>query len=294
MKIKHLLTLLLLMATTLPMTAQDKFFTLEDLNFGGTNYRNMQPENLWLTWWGDQLMYQDAEEGGTINAKGQRKPLFTLDRVNNLVTASHDKDKRTIHSAMNASYPYPGKPLVLLSNSSFQLLYNFKTNQIEWVQTIEDATVTEWNSTSRAVAYKKADNQLYVRQNEQEHQLTTDGSREIVYGEAVHRNEFGIDGGLFWSPDGQRLAFYRMDQSMVTDYPQVDIVPRTAAYEPDKYPMAGMNAHVVTIGIYDLRTAKTVYLKTPQVDYAATPLQPTAPVYFTNIAFSPDAKKKKS
>ena len=80
--------------------------------------------------------------------------------------------------------------------------------------------------------------------------LTTDGSREIVYGEAVHRNEFGINDGLFWSPDGQRLAFYRMDQSMVTDYPQVDIDPRVAEHQPDKYPMAGMASHVVTVGVY--------------------------------------------
>lgn len=281
MKIRTLLILLaLLTLQDLTMTAQQKLFTLEDLNFGGTNYRNMLPKNLWLTWWGDQLMYQDAEEGGTIDQKGNRKPLFTLDRINFLMTASHDKDKRTIHSAMNAQYPYPGQPLVLLGNSSFQLLYNFKTEQIEWVQTIEGATVKEWNSTSRALAYKKADHQLYVRQDENEKQLTTDGSREIVYGEAVHRNEFGIDGGLFWSPDGQRLAFYRMDQSMVTDYPQVDIFPREATYEPDKYPMAGMTSHKVSVGVYDLISGKTIYLQTGD---------PTDR-YFTNIAWSPDNK----
>ena len=133
------------------------------------------------------------------------------------------------------------------------------------------------------------DHQLYIADGQgKKHQLTTDGSREIVYGQSVHRDEFGITKGTFWSPDGQRLAFYRMDQSMVTDYPQVDIYPRTAAYEPDKYPMAGTNTHVVTIGVYDLRAQKTVYLQTPAVDYAATSLQ--HPCYFTNLAWSPDSK----
>ena len=67
-------------------------------------------------------------------------------------------------------------------------------------------------------------NQLFVTDNTgKTTQLTNDGSRNIVYGEAVHRNEFGIKGGLFWSPAGNRLAFYRMDQSMVTDYPLVHI-----------------------------------------------------------------------
>lgn len=77
-----------------------------------------------------------------------------------------------------------------------------------------------------------------------------------------------------------RLAFYRMDQSMVADYPQVDIFPREATYEPDKYPMAGMTSHEVTIGVYDLNIDKTVYLK------AGDPKDR----YFTNIAWSTDAK----
>ena len=284
-KIKIVLGILAIMGLpvisyTTPMSAQDKLFTLEDLNFGGTNYRKMQPENRWLTWWGDQLMYQDAEEGGTIDSKQQKKTLFTLSEVSTALKAIKGCEEQALHSAMNATYPYPDKPLVLLGNSKCQLLYNFKTHQVEWAQSLAGATVKKWNKTSRALAFKKADQQLYVLANGEEQQLTTDGSREMVYGEAVHRNEFGIMEGLFWSPDGQRLAFYRMDQSMVTDYPQVDIFPRSATCEPDKYPMAGMSSHKVTVGVYDLKTKKTVYLQ------AGDPTDR----YFTNIAWSPDAQ----
>ena len=285
MRIKQLTGLLIiLLVISHIMTAQDKLFTLEDLNFGGTNFRKMQPQTMWVTWWGDQLMYQDAEEGGIIDDKGVRKRLFTLEEVNMALTGSDEKDTRSIHSAMNATYPYPGQPLVLLKNARHQILYNFKTKHkaeaVVWTQSLEGTTVRSWNEKSKALAYKKADQQLYVRDGEQEIQLTKDGSREIVYGEAVHRNEFGINKGLFWSPDGRRLAFYRMDQSMVTDYPQVDIFPRTAAYEPDKYPMAGMASHKVTVGVYDLNTRKTIFLNTGD---------PTDR-YFTNIAWSPDGK----
>ena len=280
MKTNHFFTFLLLYLFTFygPMSAQQKLFTLEDLNFGGTNYRKMLPKNLWLTWWGDQLMYQDAEEGGTIDSKGFRKPVFNLDAVNFLMTASQDADKRVVHSAMNASYPYPDQPLVLLGNQKQRILYNFKTEKVEWTQDIGEATVAKWSPKSRIFAIKKADHQLYVLDGDQETRLTTDGSREIVYGEAVHRNEFGISEGLFWSPDGRQLAFYRMDQSMVTDYPQVDLFPRVATHEPDKYPMAGMTSHKVTVGVYDTRTRQTVYLQ------AGDPTDR----YFTNIAWSPD------
>jgi dipeptidyl-peptidase-4 len=122
------------------------------------------------------------------------------------------------------------------------------------------------------------------------HQLSTDGSRSVVYGSAVHRNEFGIRKGTFWSPDGQRLAFYRMDQSMVQDYPQVNIFPREATHEPDKYPMAGMTSHMVTVGVYDIATDKTVYLKAPLGSVVGDSVADTRPVYFTNVAWSPDAK----
>ena len=281
MKIKSLIILLALTTATLMSAQEKKAFTLEDLNFGGTNYHNLRPQNMFLTWWGDKLMYLDAEEGGTIDSNGNRNKCFDIDRLNYLMTASHDIDKRVVRSAYYAEYPYPDKTLVLLKSSQCQFLYDWKTEKTEWVQTIEGATVSSWSEVSRALAYKQANHQLYVRDaNDRETQLTTDGSRDIVYGEAVHRNEFGIEEGLFWSPDGQRLAFYRMDQSMVTDYPQVNIGPRIAEMEPDKYPMAGMTSHKVTVGIYDLRSHKTVYLQTGD---------PTDR-YFTNIAFSPDSK----
>ena len=271
MKIKHLFTLMsLLTISCLPMTAQEKkLFTLEDLNFGGNNYRNLLPQNMWLTWWGDQLMYQDAEDGGSIDLKAKRTTLFTLKEVGT-----------DFHSAFSAQYPYPDEPVVLLQNSQKRILYDWQQKKTVWKQTCKGETSSNWNSKSRAVAYVK-DNQLYVRTaGDDERQLTTDGSRNIVYGQSVHRNEFGIREGLFWSPDGQRLAFYRMDQSMVTDYPQVDIFPREATYEPDKYPMAGETSHQVTVGIYDMNTHQTVYLN------AGDPTDR----YFTNIAWSPDGK----
>ena len=280
-------TLLLLLTLALSMTAQDKLFTLEDLNFGGTNYANLQPKNMFLTWWGDQLVQTDVEECNIIDVKtGKKKLLFTLDDINKW--AESDDSVCYVRHLMNATFPYPDKPLVAVGNRKAYILVDFKAKKMVWQDSISGQTANDWNSASRATAYVE-DHQLYIADGQgKKHQLTTDGSREIVYGQSVHRDEFGITKGTFWSPDGQRLAFYRMDQSMVTDYPQVDIYPRTAAYEPDKYPMAGTNTHVVTIGIFDLRTQKTVYLQTPAVDYAATALQ--QPCYFTNLAWSPDSK----
>ena len=35
-----------LLTVSMSMIAQDKLFTLEDLNYGGTNYRRMLPKNM--------------------------------------------------------------------------------------------------------------------------------------------------------------------------------------------------------------------------------------------------------
>ena len=105
----------------------------------------------------------------------------------------------------------------------------------------------------------------------------------IVLGESVHRNEFGIEGGLFWSPNKSRLAFYRMDQSMVVDYPLVNTKAREAELKPIKYPMAGMKSHEVTVGIWDTHRERLVYLDTRR-DTTVHERE----MYLTNIAWSPD------
>ena len=265
---------------TLPMTAQNKLFTLEDLNFGGTNFHNMQPKNMWLTWWGDQLVQTDVEECHLVDTKtGKKTLLFTLEDINKWAD-SNEEENRYVRHLMNATFPYPDKPLVAVGNKKAYILVDFKQKKVVWQDSISGQTANDWNAVSRATAFVE-DHQLFVVDGEgRKHQLSVDGNREIVYGQSVHRNEFGITKGTFWSPDGQRLAFYRMDQSMVTDYPQVDIFSREAAYEPDKYPMAGMTSHKVTVGVYDLKTDKTIYLQ------AGDPTDR----YFTNIAWSPDAK----
>lgn len=270
---------LLAMLTIMTGYAQQREFTLEDLNFGGNNYHNMVPKNRYLTWWGDQLVRLDVEECSTVDKKtGKEKPLFTVDDINKWAETKDDSDK--IRHLMYASFPYPGKPLVLVSRKNERLLIDFKAKKTVWKQRAEGETHADWNAKSRAVAFVKDDN-LYVTDAQgNTRQLTKDGSHDIVYGQSVHRDEFGIYKGTFWSNDGQKLAFYRMDQSMVTDYPLVNIDTRVATELPTKYPMAGETSHKVTVGVYDLKTGKTVYLK------AGDPTDR----YFTNIAWSPANK----
>ena len=278
MKIRSILILLAVFFSTTTAMSQDKLFTLEDLNYGGTNYHNMTPENKWFEWWGDELVRLDIEGCYIVDKKtNSEKLLIGIEDINNWAGTS---DSLMFRHFYYATFPYGDKPYVMMQNVNERMLIDFNEHNVVWRQSCREENNEEWNKDSRAVAYVK-DNQLYVRDSDNiEHQLSTDGSREIVYGQSVHRDEFGITKGTFWSNDGSKLAFYRMDQSMVTDYPQVNIDTRIAECEPDKYPMAGETSHKVTVGVYDLKTKETVYLK------AGDPTDR----YFTNISWSPDNK----
>ena len=264
---------------TMNAAAQLKQFSLEDLNFGGTNYHNMIPEYRNITWWGDELVLRNAEECKLVNkANGKETTLFTEAQLN--AWAKTNEDSKILNLGW-AQFPYAGKSLVLIANKQERMLIDFKKKAVVWRQASKGQEFADWNNASKAVAYV-SDHNLYVMDAEgKTTQLSTDGSREIVYGQAVHRNEFASMKGTFWSPDGTKLAFNRMDQSMVADYPQVNTFEREATYEPDKYPMCGMTSHKVTIGVYDMKTGKTVYLK------AGDPTDR----YFTNLAWAPDGKK---
>jgi dipeptidyl-peptidase-4 len=118
---------------------------------------------------------------------------------------------------------------------------------------------------SERIAFVR-NNDLYVWTDNQEKRITTDGGNGIVYGTSVHRQEFGIEKGLFWNNDGSKLAFYRMDETMVTEYPLVNLDSLPAQPKMIRYPMAGQVSHHVTVGIYDLTNGKITYLQTGKPD----------------------------
>ncbi len=284
-----------------PAQKGNKTFTLEDLNFGGNNYRNMVAKNRWCTWWGDQLVRQDVDACYLVNkTNGKETKLFGINDINQWIAPTKDVKVRALY---NAQFPFAGKSIVMVSNGSKTYTVDFKKHRLMSELEFQDGEdLLEANTQQNAFAYLKGSN-LYVRtfnvapenamtkeKKSHDFQLSADGSREIVYGQSVHRDEFGISKGTFWSPNGERLAFYRMDQSMVTDYPQVNIPeigfdhPETqsciATPAPDKYPMTGETSHQVTVGVFDCLTGKTIYLK------AGDPTDR----YFTNITWSPDSK----
>ncbi len=281
-------------STAMLMAQTKKDFTLEDLIPGGSNYYNCTAKNIYgLQWWGDRCMMPDVDEVKVVDPrKGEESVLFTLDEINQSLSAYTKTSLGHLRTLQNCSFPDPERPIVLFRLPLCLVYVDFEQKQVDHVIGFDQAAANmEISPDHRAVAYTVGD-ALYVnctdRADTQEllspefaDSVTAPKPHDIVYGQAVHRNEFGIVKGIFWSPKGSSVAFYRMDQSMVTDYPQVNLDTRIATLEPDKYPMAGMDSHKVTVGIYRLADNRVVYLNTGD---------PTDR-YFTNISWTPDEEK---
>jgi dipeptidyl-peptidase-4 len=180
-------------------------------------------------------------------------------------------------------------PLKFLNNSK---AYFSQKGKYFWLQ----KTGNSWQKTEFASIPEEAENaqllpdnqtiiytiknNLFVNINGKTLKITDDQNENIINGQSVHRNEFGIDGGIFAAPNFQKIAFYRMDQSMVTDYPIIDWSVTPAENHNIKYPMAGNKSHEVSIGIFDVKTQTKKFLN----------IEGDKEQYLTSITWSPDSK----
>lgn len=292
MKRVFLLVCLFCMTATASFAQEKKSYTLEDVIPGGNNYFNLVPKNIpGLQWWGDVCVRTDVENIVTINVRnGKETVLVTLDEVNEALLNGEKpfqptQELKQLRTLMGASLPWGDQKVITFRQGNYMIWYDFGQKKISNLFRLnEKAANLDFCKENGYVAYTVGSNLCIAHEGEKDLQINPDEKKadpmDIVYGQAVHRNEFGIYKGTFWSPKGNCLAFYRMDQSMVTAYPQVNTTTRIATLEPDKYPMAGMTSHKVTVGVYHIQSGKTVYLQ------AGDPTDR----YFTNISWSPDEK----
>ena len=292
MKRVFLLVCLFCMTATASFAQEKKSYTLEDVIPGGNNYFNLAPKNIpGLQWWGDVCVRTDVENIVTINVRnGKETVLVTLDEVNEALLNGEKpfqptQELKQLRTLMGASLPWGDQKVITFRQGNYMVWYDFGQKKISNLFRLnEKAANLDFCKENGYVAYTVESNLCIAHEGEKDLQINPDEKKadpmDIVYGQAVHRNEFGIYKGTFWSPKGNCLAFYRMDQSMVTAYPQVNTTTRIATLEPDKYPMAGMTSHKVTVGVYHIQSGKTVYLQ------AGDPTDR----YFTNISWSPDEK----
>ncbi|MEG1749338.1 MAG: DPP IV N-terminal domain-containing protein [Tannerellaceae bacterium] len=276
----NLLLVACAMAAPIMMTAQQKQLTLHDLTPGGKTYSNFIPANLKQLQWcaesyfylsGDSIVVAHPDKSGCVSV--------TLPMLN---AALADAGLMVLKSLPSFSAPYADQPVLAFTKDNHRIHYNYQLQTVTAQYTLPEAGSNyDFCPDNNTLAFTEGNNvKILHPSGKAPITVTSETEAGIVCGQAVHQREFGIHKGTFWSPKGSALAFYRMDERMVTDYPIVNIDTRTAQVEPFKYPMAGMKSHEVTIGVYQPTTGNTVWLQT------GLPKEK----YLTNIAWSPDEK----
>lgn len=277
---KKITFLLLFISYSFYSLAQSKLLTIEEAV--GKGRTTLAPEKLkdlqWITQSNKFCYYDKTGQLIIVSAENlAKKQIVTVADLNKLVLPI-TQDTLTKFPTID----WLNENEFTFSHKNFLLAYNTTTQKISatgYFYNTADLENVDKSTKAHLFAYTK-DHNVCIQNGRDKVQVTTDGSTNLFYGEAVHRNEFGINKGLFWSPQATNLAFYRMDQSMVTDYPIVNWKTAPATVKNIKYPFAGQASHEVTVGIYNLTTQKITYLKTGM----------PADQYLTNICWAPDEK----
>ena len=251
------LTFLLFFTRAFILQAQDKLFSLSDyLN------RELSPKSITnLTWRGDMDIFTYVENEALI-----QKTVVDPGKADTILTlASLNIGLKDLKQGEFTSFP----AINWMDNNRFYFrdqakifLYDFTGSVIAEVNKFDENGENVTIDDKRLHVAYTIQNNLYVAINGETIQVTDEKNSDIVYGQIPSRNEFGINAGSYWSPDGRQLAFYKTDQSEVTDYPLVDIFERIAKVSPDKYPMAGMKSQKVELGIFRPDLNEIVYIQT--------------------------------
>ena len=269
------ITLVFFVISVFTVLAQQKELTLKKTILEAR--KELAPEKINALQWipeSDSYSFTDNNILYRSSASDDEKEeIISLEKLNNSIALENKLKRFPNITWLNNEEFY-------FRNGKTYMKYNLIKNQSKSIKFDKKAMNIDLDKSSFNMSYT-IDNNLFIKkENSELDQLSSESNKGIVYGQAVHRFEFGITKGTFWAPTGKKLAFYRKDETMVTDYPLIDMNVRPAKDKSIKYPMAGMKSHHVTLGVYNLETKKIIYIKTGEPKEQ----------YLTVVTWNPDGK----
>lgn len=272
---RNFLTFAIALMMTFTLSAQEserKLLSIEDVVLN----RELSPKTFPVQWVGQSDSYSTVE-GETLVAtdarNNKKRTIISLEELNSILSTDFKRFP---------AYAWEDDNSLIVNAHSQRNIIDLKTRKVSAAYKIPvGANLTRQSGKGGIYAYTK-ENNLFCFDGEREHQITNFEDKNIVCGQSVSRNEFGISGGIFFSPNGKKIAFYQKDESRVTDFPLLDINTRTGTLRNIKYPMNGMDSEHVSLGVYDIASGKTTYLNVTDFD---------AERYLTCITWSPDSER---
>lgn len=284
-KIGFIISMLLLLTN---FGIAQKLITLEDVWQKGTfsakaapGFNFMNDGRHYTLQNGNAIQQYDLTTGSLMQTILDATPLSGTAGFNGQMRDyefSADKQKVLVMSEL--------EPLYRRSFKGKFFVYDRTTKALEPIFEGGKVSLAKFNPQGTKVAYL-FDNNLYIKDLDSDKtvQVTTDGKfNSIINGgmDWVYEEEFSLEQGYDWSPDGQRLAFLRFDESAVKEFVMQmynnELYPNNVTF---KYPKVGETNSTVTVHIYDLNSNKTV----------KADANPEADQYIPRIYWTPDAKQ---
>jgi len=251
----------------------DKVFAGRDLNAKGIGQ---------IIWTGDGDTYVKVERSATVN-NGRDIVSYDVKTGNKEILVSADKlvPKGGLGPIDMESFQMTAdKSMMLIFNNSERVwrqntrgdywLLNLKTWELFQLgkglktSSLMFATI----SPDKKMAAYVSLNNLYVEdlKTHKRTQLTKDGSKTIINGtfDWVYEEEFDLRNGFRWSPDSKKIAYWQLDASGVGVFNMINYTDSIySKVIPVQYPKAGTTNSACKVGVVDIKSSKTTWMKVP-------------------------------
>ncbi|MBU2020151.1 MAG: DPP IV N-terminal domain-containing protein [Bacteroidetes bacterium] len=258
----------------LPSFAQTKL-TLEDAVL--QQYRKFASDNLFgFAWVPNTDCYSYLEAYRTL-----KKASFTNTEAKTVLTIDEVNTALNVKLPWFTGFKWLSENEFSLSDGSTFVTFDIVSKTGKVVATLaDDAENALMDHQNKHIAYTRNNNVYLQLVDGQKIKVTTFEDLNIVSGQSFARNEFGISGGLFWSPKSTYLAFYQKDETNVSNYPLLDNSKTPGELKNIKYPMAGQGSEKPRVGIYNIASKNTIYISPRGKEDS----------YLTNLSWTPDGK----
>ncbi len=239
--------------------------------------------------WSDELFRPETIEKAKSMNDGLRYSLIEEETKINIYKYETDEFLKTIFSTKDILHDENNEPIniddyhfnndetMILIATDTEAIYRRSRESVYYVWNIEKETLTllvegdkqrlaTFSPCGSMIAFVR-NNNIYVKDIESDKidAITTDGVyNEIINGTTdwVYEEEFAFTQGFFWSPDSEKLAYYKFDESHVKEFVMMlygHLYPEEYRF---KYPKAGEKNAFVTIHIYNFKTSETIRVDT--------------------------------
>jgi len=228
-----------------------------------------------ITWMKDGTSYTKVEAGEIVKYSLPANTKSVLVPKDKLIPSG----KSGPLSVRSYSFTADGKKVLIYTNT--KRVWRLDTRGDYWLLDLSNNSLKQigkdrpssslmfakFSPDGNKVAYVSEYN-LYVEDllSGSQQQLTKDGNRKFINGtfDWVYEEEFFCRDGFRWSPNSKQIAYWQIDARNTKDYLMVDISDSIYPFvKPVEYPIAGEPPSPFKIGVIDISSAQTKWMKIP-------------------------------